>query len=216
MFPGPFDPAAHWFLQAVAMAGASIAIGLFAGIPFAIVLLLTDRDALAAGPTLRPAAGRAGGRLRSTPLLVLLLAAIPFAERAFAGAGGAFAYLAPFVLAVTAYSTHVAEIALRRVDPGLVDAGLAAGASRWQILRHYVLPEAAPGILARLSVAFLTLLGVSLIVLGSTALASGSRTAGEESFPCAPVVNTVAAVIALAYLLQASIGRLAGRTGPED
>ena len=62
-----------------------------------------------------------------------------------------------------------ARAALRAVPPALRDASCALGATRWQTIRHQVLPAALPGTLAGLLLALARALGEAapLIALGA-------------------------------------------------
>jgi len=53
------------------------------------------------------------------------------------------------------------EASLREVDPGLVEAAQAMGASTRQIVFKVLLPEALPSIVAGLTVTFVSLTGYS-------------------------------------------------------
>lgn len=64
--------------------------------------------------------------------------------------------------------------ALRQVPRGVRSAALALGATRWQVIRHQVLPAAAPGIVAGLSLALTRSLGAAapLLVIGAATFVS--------------------------------------------
>ncbi len=76
------------------------------------------------------------------------------------------ATLALIVLPAVILSTRAA---LRAVPPALRDASCALGATRWQTIRHQVLPAALPGTLAGLLLALARALGEAapLIALGA-------------------------------------------------
>lgn len=69
--------------------------------------------------------------------------------------------------------------ALRAVPSGLREAGFGVGATRWEVVRHHVLPYAAPGILTGTVLALARALGEAapLILVGAT---SGYLTKGDE------------------------------------
>ncbi|MBK5223589.1 MAG: phosphate ABC transporter permease PstA [Acidimicrobiia bacterium] len=60
--------------------------------------------------------------------------------------------------------------ALRAVPSGLREAGFGVGATRWEVVRHHVLPYAAPGILTGTILALARALGEAapLILVGAT------------------------------------------------
>jgi hypothetical protein len=46
-------------------------------------------------------------------------------------------------------NARIAEVSLREVDGGLIEAAQAMGCHRWHIVRRVLLPEALPGIVER-------------------------------------------------------------------
>ena len=210
---GPLDLLANGLLQTLAMAAGAAVICVVAGIPLAILLVLTDPDQIP--PDLAQNRTSGGGKLRSTPFLILLIALIPLTRLGLGKSNGFLAAILPFSFAVVAYSVHIAEVALRRVNRGLAEAGLAMGANRFEILRHFILPEALPGILAGFTVALGTLVGASVTASAAGAWGFGELAApyGYQLFRPAVIASIVAAVIALAYVLQAAGSNLAQRLG---
>src|SRR5690606_3728409 len=69
--------------------------------------------------------------------------------------------------------------AIRAVPQGLREAGFGVGATRWEVVRHHVLPYAAPGILTGTILALARALGEAapLIMVGA---ASGFLTGGSS------------------------------------
>lgn len=69
--------------------------------------------------------------------------------------------------------------AVRAVPQGLREAGYGVGATRWEVIRHHVLPYAAPGILTGTILALARALGEAapLILVGA---ASGFLTSGDS------------------------------------
>ncbi len=59
------------------------------------------------------------------------------------------------------FFARLVETALREVDSGLVEAAQSMGATTWQIVWKVLLPEALPGIVAGLTISFVSLTGYS-------------------------------------------------------
>lgn len=74
--------------------------------------------------------------------------------------------------------------ALRAVPRALREGGFGVGATRWEVVKHHVLPYAAPGILTGTVLALARALGEAapLILVGAT---SGYLTSGDEFFDLA-------------------------------
>jgi phosphate transport system permease protein len=87
--------------------------------------------------------------------------------------------------------------ALRSVPNGIREAGFGVGATRWEVVRHHVLPYAAPGILTGTVLALARALGEAapLILVGATTgFLSGGAGYGldtlQERFTAMPIVIT--------------------------
>ena len=63
------------------------------------------------------------------------------------------------------YTCVTTLAALESLDPAIEEAGEVAGASRWQILRHVLLPLATPGILAGSVLTFMAAFGAFSVPL---------------------------------------------------
>ena len=96
------------------------------------------------------------------------------------------ATLALLVLPIVIVSSREA---LRTVPQGLREASLALGATRWQTIRHVVLPAAAPGILTGAILAISRALGVTapLVVVGAVAYITYLPDGPGSSFTALPI-----------------------------
>lgn len=77
--------------------------------------------------------------------------------------GSLWAAVVPLALAATPFFTRIAEVSLREVDQGLIEAAQAMGCNRKQIVWHVLLPEALPDILAGFTVTLVTMINSSTI-----------------------------------------------------
>lgn len=90
-----------------------------------------------------------------------MVAIVPFTRLVAGSSIGTAAAVVPLAIAATAFMARLFEGALREVDPGLVEAAQAMGASRWQVVRKVLVPEAMPGLLAACTVTLVSLVGYS-------------------------------------------------------
>ena len=194
-------------LQAAArplvMAAAAAAISLLAGLPLGMALILGDSYVLSPRPVLRESRDHAPSGLRSAPFLIPLIAAIPLTRLALGSSLGLAAIL-PLGIGGTIYFARLVQIALGQVDRGLIDTGLAIGASRGEILRHFLLPEALAGILASFAVTVIILLGAAVIstAIGARVLDDLAARAGVQPLEAATILILVVTAAALLYLLR--------------
>ena len=102
---------------------------------------------------------------RSTPFIILLVA-LPFTRVLIGTTIGVWAARAA-VDRRDPFFARIAEVSLREVDRGLIEAALAMGAKRRHIVWHVLLPEALPGMLGGFTITVVAL-------IGSTAMAAPS------------------------------------------
>ena len=149
------------FGQTAAMVGIAAAVAVLLGLPLALLLLVTGPGHIAANPWLNRPLGVGVNAVRSVPFIILMVAIVPF-TRLLAGTSiGTTAAAVPLSIAATAFIARLFETALREVDRGLIEAAQAMGATRAQIVRKVLVPEAAPGLVAAVTVTLVSLVGFS-------------------------------------------------------
>lgn len=144
-------------LDTLVLSGQSIAIGLAIGLSVALVRVNGPRWANIAGSIYVEA-------FRNTPLLVqlfLLFFALPFAGLRLSANMAAVIAIS---LNLGAYSTEIFRAGLLAIPKTQIEAGLALGMSRFQVMRYVVIVPALriiyPALTGQLT---LTLLGTSLV-----------------------------------------------------
>jgi His/Glu/Gln/Arg/opine family amino acid ABC transporter permease subunit len=148
--------------------------------------------------------------IRGTPLLVVLFItyfALPalFGYRTTAYRAAIFG----FVLFIGAYLAEDFRAGLRAIRPTLIQAALATGLTRWQVLQHIILPQAVRRVLPSLFNQYVRLVKFTSVasVIGVTELTGAGLLVNAREFH--PV--TILATIAIVYLVLCSALSLAGR-----
>lgn len=149
------------FWETLIMVGISGLIGAAAGIPLGIVLYLTDRQGVLPNRVVYGTLGIVVNAVRSTPFIILLVAVIPFTRLLVGSSIGTAAAVVPLTIAAAPFVARLVETALREVDRGLIEAAQSMGATTGQIVLKVLLPEALPGIIAGLTITFVSLVGYS-------------------------------------------------------
>jgi D-methionine transport system permease protein len=148
-------------LETIEMVGLSGLIGALLGIPLGIALHVTGAHSILPRAHFNRALGLFINAVRSTPFIILLVAVIPLTRLLTGSSIGTAAAIVPLTIAAAPFVGRLVETALREVDPGLVEAALAMGATHIQVIRKVLLPEALPGIIAGLTITFVSLVGYS-------------------------------------------------------
>ena len=147
--------------ETLIMVGISGLLGGLIGIPLGVFLRLTDKGGVLQNTALNSTVGWIVNAVRSTPFIILLVAIIPFTRFITGSSIGTWAAVVPLTIASAPFIARLVETALREVDGGLVEAAQSMGASTSQIVWKVLLPEAMPGIVAGLTISFVSLTGYS-------------------------------------------------------
>jgi D-methionine transport system permease protein len=147
--------------ETLIMVGISSALSALLGIPLGVLLVVSGRGHILEKPRLNRVVGIIVNAARSTPFIILLVAIIPFTRLIVGTSIGTAAAIVPLTIAAIPFVARLAESSLREVDPGLVEAAQAMGASPRQIISKVLLPEAWPGIIAGMTITVVSLISYS-------------------------------------------------------
>lgn len=182
---------------------------LVAGLPLGLILVVTSPGGIAEHRFINRVLGVTINGFRSLPFIILLVALIPFTRFLVGTSLGTWAAIVPLSITATPYFARVAEVSLREVDRGLIDAVRAMGASRLRIVWEVLVPEALPGILAGFVVTLVALVGASAMAgaIGAGGLGDLAIRYGYQRFE----TNVMLAVIAVLIILVCGIQWLGDR-----
>lgn len=130
------------FIDTLLMVGVSSLLALLIGLPLAVILVVCSRNGLYEAPRIQQVLGWFVNLFRSVPFLMLMVALIPFTRLIVGTTYGVWAAVVPLTVAATPFFARIAEVSLREVDHGLVEAAQAMGCKRLHIIWHVLLPEA--------------------------------------------------------------------------
>src|ERR1017187_3467816 len=147
--------------ETIMMVGVSGLVGALIGVPLGVFLRLTDQGGVLQNAAANRVVGGIVNAVRSTALIILLAAIIPFTRLITGSSIGTAAAVVPLTIAAAPFVARLVESALREVDSGLIEAAQAMGATTQQIVFKVLLPEALPGIMAGLTITFVSLTGYS-------------------------------------------------------
>ncbi|PZM13621.1 methionine ABC transporter permease [Rhizobium tubonense] len=190
--------------ETILMTGASGIISLVAGLPLGLALLITARGGIAEHRGINRVLGAIINGFRSVPFIILLVALIPVTRLIVGTSLGTWAAIVPLAIAATPYYARIAEVSLREVDRGLVDAVRAMGGNRWTIIREVLVPEALPGIVAGFTVTLVTLIGASAMAgaIGAGGLGDLAIRYGYQRFETTVMIAVVVVLIVLVCGMQ--------------
>ncbi len=198
-------------LDTLLMVGVSSALALLLGIPLAVILVTSGRGGIYEAPALNRVLGALVNLFRSVPFLILMVALIPFTRLIVGTTYGVWAAVVPLTIAATPFFARIAEVSLREVDHGLIEAAQAMGCRRWHIVRHVLLPEALPGITGGFTITLVTMINSSAMAgaIGAGGLGDLAYRYGYQRFDSQVMLSVIVALVVLVALIQFSGDRLA-------
>ncbi|VVE59930.1 ABC transporter permease [Pandoraea captiosa] len=196
----------YWnaLVDTLMMVGVSGAIAFVAGIPLAVLLIITAPDGFLAWPRVNRVVGSMINGFRATPFIVLLVALIPITRIVAGTTIGVWAAIVPLAVSATPFFARIVEVSLREVDPGLIEAAQAMGCEKWDIVRHVYLPEALPGVIGGFTITLVALISASAMAgaVGAGGLGDLAIRYGYQRFDTQVMVIVIAVLILLVTLVQ--------------
>lgn len=186
------------------MVGFSAGIAVIVGIPLALFLVTSGPGGIFPAPRANRLVGLVVNGFRAVPFIVLLVALIPFTRLVVGTTIGVWAAIVPLSVSATPFFARIAEVSLREVDPGLIEAAQSIGCRRRHILLHVLLPEALPGIIGGLTITIVTMIGASAVAgaVGAGGLGDVAIRYGYQRFDTTVMSVVIAILIVLVCLVQ--------------
>ncbi len=186
------------------MVGVSAILAFLIGLPIALILVSTADFGIYPSKKINQSLGWMINITRSVPFLILMVALIPFTRWIVGTSYGVLAAIVPLTIAAIPFFARIAEVSLREVDQGLIEAAQAMGCNRKQILWHVLLPEALPGIIAGFTVTIVTMISSSAIAgaIGAGGLGDIAYRYGYQRFDMQVMLAVILVLIVLVMLVQ--------------
>ena len=193
-------------IDTLIMVGVSALVAFLIGLPLAVVLVSTSEHGIYPSKSINQSIGWVVNITRSIPFLILMVALIPITRFLVGTSYGVWAAVVPLTLAATPFFARIAEVSLREVDHGLIEAAQAIGCNRKQIILHVLLPEALPGIVAGFTVTIVTMINSSAIAgaIGAGGLGDIAYRYGYQRFDMQIMLAVILVLVILVMLIQAT------------
>ncbi|MFF2321513.1 methionine ABC transporter permease [Agrobacterium sp. NPDC058088] len=204
MTPQMYNRLWQAFLDTLAMVGVSAFVALLAGIPLAVFLVLSSPGGLIHAPRANRVLGAVINGFRATPFIVLLVALLPFTRLVTGTTIGVWAAIVPLSISATPFFARIAEVSLREVEHGLIEAAQAIGCRRWHIIRHVLLPEALPGLIGGFTITVVSMIGASAMAgaVGAGGLGDMAIRYGYQRFDTTVMLAVIVVLIATVCIVQ--------------
>lgn len=174
------------------------------GLPVGVSLITSGPNGIRPMPMYNKVMGFVVNTIRSMPFLILMIAFVPYIRKIIGTGIGTAATTAALILAAWPFVARMVEQSLLEVDPGVIEAAQAMGASNFQIIRKVLLLEARPSLLNGAAVATITILGYSAMagILGGGGLGYLAIRYGHYRFQPTVMWITIVVLVILVQIMQ--------------
>ena len=191
-------------LQTLQMVAASTVLSVVIGFIPAIILTITASDGLRPNKVIYGILNFLVNVFRSFPFIILMVIVIPFTRMIAGKAIGTTAAIVPLTISAIPFVARVMESALRSVDPGVIEAAKAFGASDTQIIFRVAFKEAVPAILSGITLTIINLIGYSAMggAIGAGGLGDVAIRYGYQRYDFGYLVVTSLVLIVFVQFVQ--------------
>ena len=181
------------------------------GLPLGVLLYATSKGRLLSNRPVNAVVGIVVNLLRSLPFLILLVLLIPFTRFVTGSSIGTKASIVPLTVGAIPIVARMVESSLLEVQPGIIEAATAMGASPFHILVHFIIPEATPSLLQGAAINVATVLGYSAMagVIGGGGLGAIAMQYGYYRYQKDVLWTTVTLLVVMVMVIQESGNLLA-------
>lgn len=143
--------------------------------------------------------------IRPIPFIIFLAAVQPLTIKVVGTSIGTAAAIFPMVIMCTVATSRLVEQNLLPVDPGVIEAARAMGASRFTIIRTVLIPEALSPLILAYAFLFVSLLDMSAMAgyIGGGGLGNFAIAYGYQKFDQTVTWTAVIIMIVLVQVVQA-------------
>ncbi|MDK6298396.1 methionine ABC transporter permease [Staphylococcus caprae] len=194
------------------MVTVALIIGALIGIPLGILLVVTRKNGIWPNIVLHQILNPIINILRSIPFIILLIAIVPFTKLLVGTSIGTTAAIVPLTVYVAPYIARLVENSLLEVDEGIIEAAKAMGASPFQIIRYFLLPEALGSLILAITTAVIGLIGSTAMAgaVGGGGIGDLALVYGYQRFDTMVIIITVVVLIIIVQIIQ-SLGNFMSR-----
>ncbi|MGQ9333289.1 methionine ABC transporter permease [Bacillus paralicheniformis] len=201
-----YDQIIDALVQTIQMTVFSLLFSSVVGIPLGILLVVTRKGHLLENPAVFTVVNMIINIFRSVPFIILMVALIPVTRLIVGTSIGTSAAIVPLTFYAGPYIARLVENSLLEVDPGVIEAAEAMGATPRQIIFRFLIPEALGSLVLSFTVATVGLVGASAMAgaIGAGGLGDLAITYGYQRFDTLTMIITVAILVIVVQGLQTS------------
>lgn len=199
-------------VETIQMVSLSLLFSVLLGLPLGIFLFVTRKGQILENIPIFTVLNGIINIFRSIPFIILLVAIIPLTRLIVGTSIGTSAAIVPLVFYAGPYIARLVESSLLEIDPGVLEAAKAMGATPLQTIFRFLLPEALSSLVVNITIATIGLIGASAMAgtVGGGGIGDLAITYGYQRFDTVTMVITVLILIIMVQGIQ-SLGNILSR-----
>ncbi|MFB1097503.1 MULTISPECIES: methionine ABC transporter permease [Bacillaceae] len=190
--------------QTILMVAVTLVIGSIFGIILGLLLFITRKGNILENAFLFQIINFLINIIRPIPFIIFLVAISPLTREVIGTTIGTWAAIFPMSIAAAFSIARVVENNFISIDPGVIEAAKAMGASPLQIIFTILIPEALGPLVLGLTFITISLIDFSAMAgtVGGGGLGHVAMTYGYQRFDTSVMIVTVVILIVLVQLAQ--------------
>ena len=192
------------FNQTLIMISISTAAALLFGLPLGVLMFVTDKGMFWENRFIKTVFGFTINLIRSIPYIILLVALFPLTKLIVGSTIGPVAASVSLSIAAIPFFARLVETSLREIDPGIIEATIAVGATPWMIIKDVLFPEARSSLIQGITLTIISLVAYSAMagVVGGGGIGDLAIRFGYYRYDNTIMIATVAILVILVQLIQ--------------
>jgi len=190
--------------QTLFMVAVSLFFGAIIGTVIAIILVVCKPDGISPHAVVYNVLNTVINIIRSIPSLILLVTVLPLSKFIVGTSFGTTAAIVPLIFFVSPYVARLVENSLLEVNDGIIEAADAMGATTWQVIRYFLLPEAKSSLVLSFTTATIGLVGATAVAgaIGAGGIGDLALNYGYQRFDNVAMVSTIVILIIFVQIIQ--------------
>lgn len=187
--------------ETVYISFASTLLAVVVGVPVGVWTFLTGKNGILQNNRTHFVLNTIINIGRSIPFIILLLILLPVTRFIVGTVLGTTAAIIPLSICAMPFVARLTANALMEIPNGLTEAAQAMGATKWQIVRKFYLPEALPTLINGITLTLVTLVGYSAMAGTQGGGGLGSLAINYGVYRNMPYVTWVATIIIVLFVM---------------
>lgn len=143
------------------MVSIALIIGAVVAFIISIILIFTRKGGLYQNTIVYNVINIVINVIRSTPFVVLLIAVMPLTKALIGTRIGPTAAIVPLTIYIVPFLSRLMENSLLDTGKGILEAAQSMGATSWQMIFYFILPESKGSLILSLTTGIVGLIGAS-------------------------------------------------------